>query len=60
MHWKPMVKLIVQMKRPRVPRRCFREDEGHFPSNIGSRRGGFDRRYDFVGRERDRDKKKYW
>ena len=46
--------LIVQMKRPRVPRRPFRG--GRFQSNMGGRRGGFQRRYDYGGRERDRDR----
>ena len=59
-------KLIVPMKRRRIPRRCFRGGGGHFPSNIGSRRLGFGRRYDFVGREREREEiliieeKKMW
>lgn len=46
--------LIVQMKRPRVPRRPFRG--GRFQSNMGGRRGGFQRRYDYGGRDRDRDR----
>ena len=46
--------LIVQMKRPRVPRRPIRG--GRFQGNMGGRRGGFQRRYDYGGRERDRDR----
>lgn len=48
--------LIVQMKRPRVPRRPFRG--GRFPSNIGRGRGGYGRRYDYGGRERDRERER--
>ena len=46
--------LIVQMKRPRVPRRPFRGSR--FQSNMGGGRGGFQSRYDYGRRDRDRER----
>ena len=46
--------VLVQMKRPRAPRRPFRG--GRFQSNVGGRRGGYGRKYDYGGRDRERDR----